>query len=145
MILPDVNLLVYAYSEGVRSHTAARRWWEDCLSGTEQVALPWVVILGFLRIATNRRIFDNALPVTTAIRHIRSWLECSHVEILHPGPRHADLVLSHIERLGTAGDLTTDAHLAALAQEFQAILHTADADFARFPGVRCVNPLARRR
>ena len=142
MILPGVNLLIYAHDSGSRWHSAAKAWWENCLSGTETVGLPWAVSLGFIRLITNPRIFERPLPVESAIRRVRSWLERPQVQILQPGPRHADLVFSLLIQLGTAASMTTDAHLAALAQEHQASLHTADTDFARFPGLRWMNPLS---
>lgn len=115
---------------------------KNCPSGTETVGLPWVVSLGFIRLITNPRIFERPVPVETAIQRVRSWLERPQVQILQPGPRHADLVFSLLIQLGTATSMTTDAHLAALAQEHQALLHTADTDFARFPGLRWTNPLS---
>jgi len=142
MILPDINLLIYAHDSGSRRHVSAKAWWENCLSGTETVGLPWAVSLGFIRLITNPRIFERPLAVEAAIRRVRSWLERPQVQILQPGPRHADLVFSLLIQLGTAASMTTDAHLAALALEHQASLHTADTDFARFPGLRWTNPLS---
>ena len=142
MILPDVNLLIYAYDAGSRFHNQARRWWEHSLSGSEIVGLSWIVLLGFLRIRCSARVFGNPMPVAKAADHVQSWLERPQVQILHPGVRHAELVLGYLREFGTAGNLTTDTHLAALALEYQAILHTTDADFARFRGLRWTNPLA---
>jgi toxin-antitoxin system PIN domain toxin len=142
MIVPDVNLLVHAYNRDAPSHRAAKSWWEELMNGTRPVGLAWVVVLGFVRIATHRQILTHPLPVTVASDHARSWLAQPHVTILHPGNRHAELLFGYLEALGTAANLTTDAHLAALAVEYQAELHTTDADFARFPGLRWTNPLA---
>lgn len=141
MILPDVNLLVYAYDRSSRFHARAKAWWEDCLSHPAAVALPWAVSLGFIRLMTSPRVFSSPMPVTDAVRHVGSWLDCPHVQILQPGPRHGALVFAYLKELGTGGNLSTDAHLAAMAQEYQAILHTSDADFTRFAGLRWVNPL----
>jgi len=138
-----VNLLIYAYDEGARLHKKARPWCEGCLSAREAVGMAWVVVLGFIRIMTSARIFANPMPVGDAVRHARSWLERPQVQILQPGARHADIVFQFLEDLGTAAaSLATDAHLAALTQEYQGVLHTADADFSRFPGLRWRNPLA---
>jgi uncharacterized protein len=142
VILPDVNLLLHSYDRESPFHSAARAWWEDMLSGTRQVGLPWVAILGFIRIATHRHVFAKPLPVAVTCAHVRSWLSQPYVGVLHPGERHAEILFRLLESLGTGGNLTTDAHLAALAIEHQAELHSSDADFKRFPGLRWVNPLA---
>lgn len=106
------------------------------------VGLAWVVILGFIRISTHRSILENPLSVEKACDHSRSWLARPQVTALHPGDRHAEILFDLLEDLGTAGNLTTDAHLAALAIEYQVVLHTTDADFARFSGLRWRNPLS---
>ena len=142
MILPDVNLLLHSYDEDSPFHAAARAWWERALGGTRPVGLPWVALLGFVRIATHRHIFTSPLSVAAACGHARAWLAQPYVSILHPGERHAEVLFGLLESLGTAGNLTTDAHLAALAIEHQAEIHSTDADFNRFPGLRWVNPLA---
>jgi hypothetical protein len=142
VIVPDVNLLVHAYNRESPHHRAARRWLEETLNDPAPVGLPWVVALGFLRICTHRKILDNPLPVAGAVAIVRSWLEQPQVILLHPGERHAAILFDHLQRLGTAGNLTTDAHLAALAIEYQAVLCSTDADFARFSGLRWKNPLA---
>lgn len=142
MILPDVNLLVHAYNSDSPAHAAARVWWEDLLNGTQPVALAWAAILGFIRVTTHRQILANPLPVSEACDHVREWLSRPQVSLLDPGPRHATVILALLESLGTAGNLTTDAHLAALAMEHQLELHSTDADFSRFRGLRWINPLA---
>lgn len=144
MILPDVNLLIHAYNLESPRHDAARAWWEARLNGTRPTALAWAVVLGFIRITTHRGVLANPLPVTTACAHVRAWLGQPYTVLLDPGPRHAGIFFGLLESLGTAGNLTTDAHLAALAIEHQAELHSTDADFSRFPGLRWTNPLADR-
>ena len=144
MIIPDINLLVYAYDTSSPSHTLARNWWIERLSGSETVGLAWIVALGFVRIWTNSKVFRNPMPVDLACRHVESWLKRPMVELLHPGPKHASLVFGLLRAEGSGGNLTTDAHLAALAIEHNAVLHTADLDFLRFPGVRALNPLTPR-
>lgn len=141
MILPDLNLLVYAYNSDAPGHRQAKAWWESCLSGTRPVGLPWVVTLGYLRLTTSRRVLVDPFTTQEAIGHIRSWMERPQVQILQPGPRHLDLLDSLMQDAQAAGDLTTDVHLAALAIEHQAELNTNDGDFARFPGLRWSNPL----
>ena len=142
MIVPDVNLLLHAHDSQFRKHIAARQWWEALLNGPGSVGLPWAAILGFIRIATNPRILDNPLDVGSACARVRSWLERPQTLLIHPGDRHADILFELLNAAGSAGNLTTDAHLAALAIEHQAELHSTDADMVRFPGLRWVNPLA---
>jgi uncharacterized protein len=141
MILPDVNLLVFAYNSDAPGHRRARAWWETCLSEPEPVALTWVVMLGYVRLMTSRSVLIEPFPSDQAFGHLRSWLACPQVEILNPGPRHLDLMKGLADEAGTAGSLTTDLHLAALAIEVKATLHSNDNDFARFTGLRWVNPL----
>lgn len=141
MILPDVNLLVHAYNSESPVHAAARAWWERLLNGSQPVGLAWAGVLGFIRITTHRQILSNPIAVTTACSHARAWFAQPCVALLDPGSRHAEILFSLLETLGTAGNLTTDAHLAALAIEHQAELHSTDVDFARFPGLRWTNPL----
>ncbi len=141
MIVPDINLLLYAHDSASRRHQAARAWWEALMNGTETVGLPWIAILGFIRISTHAKILDNPLDVGGACRRVRSWLDRPQTALIHPGTRHADILFGLIEVVGTAGNLTTDAHLAALAIEHQAEMHSTDADMARFPGLRWTNPL----
>ena len=142
MIVPDVNLLLHALDSQSPRHDAAREWWESLMNGAGSVGLAWVVMLGFVRIATNPRIHVNPLAVGSACAHVRAWLGRPQTVILHPGGRHADILFALLEAVGSAGNLTTDAHLAALAIEHQAELHSSDADMARFPGLRWANPLA---
>ncbi len=142
MILPDINLLVHAYNSESPVHGAARAWWEGLLNDTRPVGLTWVAMLGFIRIATHRQILTNPLAVAQACGHARAWLARPYVSVLEPGAKHSEILFGLLEGLGTAGNLTTDAHLAALAIEHQAELQSTDADFARFPGLRWANPLA---
>ena len=142
MIVPDVNLLLHAHDSRSRRHDTARQWWEGLMNGTGTVGLPWVAILGFIRIATNPKILDHPLDVGSVCAHVRSWLGRPQTLLIHPGDRHADILFDLLEAAGAAGSLTTDAHLAALAIEHQAELHSTDADMARFPGLRWLNPLA---
>jgi toxin-antitoxin system PIN domain toxin len=140
--LPDVNLLVYAADESSRHHAQARPWLEQTLSGTEEVGFAWMVLLGFVRISTNPAAFGNALAPARAFEFIDSWLEAAVATVVHPGQRHADHIRELLMPLGTAGNLTTDAHLAALAIEHGAELCSSDNDFSRFEGVRWTNPIA---
>ena len=142
MILPDVNVLVHAHNSDSRVHDTAREWWDECLAGPTGVGLAMAAILGFLRITTNRRIVSRPLEVEDATARIASWLEQPHVHIATPSERHFERLRAELDRLGAAGNLTTDAHLATLAMERGYVLYSTDADFARFKGLRWVNPCA---
>ena len=111
------------------------------MNGTGAVGIPWIVILGFIRITTHPRILENPLEVDGACARVRTWLARPNAIVVHPGARHPDLPFQLLEAAGTGGNLTTDGRLAALAVEHQAELHSTDADMARFPGLRWVNPL----
>ena len=141
MILPDINLLVYAYNSDAPGHGRAKTWWETALSESRPVGLPWAVMLGFLRLMTSRSVLIAPLAPREALGHIAAWLERPQVQVLQPGPRHLELLGGLMEESGASGSLTTDVHLAALAIEHQAELHSNDADFSRFTGLRWSNPL----
>ncbi len=144
MIVPDVNMLVYAYNSTAPQHLRARGWWEESVRGLQPVGLPWVVALGFVRIMTSRRVMARPLDPATAVRHVRSWLDQHTVFIVQPGPRHLNILAGFAEAGVLASPVVTDAHLAAISVEHQAVVHTNDADFTRFPGLRWENPLAPR-
>lgn len=141
MILPDLNLVIYAHSADAPDHASARRWWEDALNGNEPVAIPWAVTLGFIRLMTHRAVLTTPMLPKVAVANVRSWFAQPQVEALDPGTQHLDILERLVSAAGTAGNLTTDAHLAALAIEHQCELHSNDTDFARFPGLRWRNPL----
>ena len=142
MIIPDINLLLYAYDSSSAFHEKAALWWESCLSGPEDVGLAQVVIFGFLRIVTNGRVFQQPLTAAEAAAHVRSWLDLPVVQILDTDPGHVEEVLTLLGSLGTAGSLVTDAQIAAIAIDHNAVLHTSDADFVRFPKLHWFNPIS---
>ena len=142
MIVPDVNMLLYAEIAAFPQHPAARAWWEGLLSSERQVGVAGVAAFGFLRIATNRRVFTEPLAVADALDRVRGWLARPNVTFLVPGTRHLDTAFRLIEQLGTASNFTTDAQLAAHAMEHGGEVHSNDSDFARFDGLRWVDPLA---
>lgn len=143
MIVPDINLLVYAHNDAAAQHTAARKWWESCLNGRAPVGLSWVAMAGFLRLMTHPRVLERPMAVPAAVAQVRAWLDQTPARVIHPGEKFEGIFLGYLEQLGTAANLTTDAQLAALASEHQATLCSNDADFARFPGLRWTNPLER--
>lgn len=142
MKLVDLNLLLYAIDEGSPQHDRARPWLEEVLSGTEEVGFAWIVLLGFVRISTNPAILEQPLSSEEALDYVDSWLAQPSAAVIHPTERHAAHLRRLLEPLGTAGNLTSDAHLAALAIEHGGELCSADTDFARFPDLRRHNPLA---
>lgn len=141
MIVVDVNLLLYATFSTFAQHAAARPWLENALNGQDQVLLPGVSIFGFVRIATNPRVFEKPLSVDEALGAVDGWLAQPHVHFLVPGPRHLEIAFRLLRELGVARNLTTDVQLAAHAMENQARLCSNDSDFGRFPGLRWDNPL----
>lgn len=141
MKLVDTNLLLYAVDDTSPHHEAARAWLEQQLSGTETVGFAWNALLGFIRLTTNPRIFTSPLTVEQALGRVEAWLAQPCAAVLAPTRRHAAVLRDLLAPLGTAGNLTSDAHLAALAREHGAQVCSTDGDFARFPGVELVNPL----
>jgi uncharacterized protein len=139
----DLNLLLYAVNRDSPRHDDARAWLESTLSGDETVALPWVVLLGFLRIVTSGHVLPHPITIDQAVAVVEGWLAQAAVVPLSPGDEHWPILSGLLSEVGSAGNLTTDAHLAALALEQGAELCSTDADFARFPHLRWVNPLAR--
>lgn len=141
MIVPDSNLLIYAHDSGSPFHAASRRWWEGLLNGTEIVGLCPPVALGFVRLITHHRLFERPLPVADATARVRGWLEIPVVRALETTGVDLDASLRLLEAAGTGGNLTTDAHIAAIALRHGGVVHSADNDFARFPGLSWKNPL----
>jgi toxin-antitoxin system PIN domain toxin len=141
MILLDANLLIYAVNEDAPLNRKAKSWLESVLSGQETVGFPWNVLLAFLRLTTRPGLFRRPLSMDTAFDLAASWLDQTCATIVHPGPRHLSVLRELLEPLGTGGNLTSDAHLAALAIEYGAELCSSDTDFARFQGLKWSNPL----
>ncbi len=141
MILVDTNLWLYAALQDIPQHSAAKAWLEATFNHRESIALPWSVALAVLRISTQRRLMQQPLSPTQAIELVEGWLEHPQVTVVQPGPSHWSILRLLIKEAGTAGNLTMDAHLAALAIEHNATLCSADSDFRRFPGLRFLNPL----
>lgn len=141
MIIPDLNLIICAHDPLSSRHEAALRWWEDLLNSKRPVGLAWITILGFIRLSTHPRLTTNPMTPREAIERVKSWLAVPAVRIVTPGEDHARCLFDLIESVGVAGNLTSDAHLAALAIEYRAELASSDADFGRFAGLRWTNPI----
>ncbi len=142
MILVDANILIYAHVSTFSQHNAARSWLDEQLNGATNVGLPWPSVLAFLRLVTNPRVVRQAVPIADAWRQVRGWLGCDPVWIPQPTEHHAEVVGRLLALPGVHGNLVPDAHLAALAIEHGLTLCSADGDFAQFPGLNWVNPIA---
>ena len=141
MKLLDANLLIYAVDEASPRFAQAHPWVEQLLAGQETVALAWTVVLAFLRLTTKRQVMTSPLTADEALDIVDGWLERPNTVVVHPTDRHAAVLRELLASLGTAGNVVTDAHLAALAIEHGAELCSCDADFSRFTGLRWTDPL----
>lgn len=135
MRTPDVNLLVYARSRNSPHYARSREWLHETLSAREPVAFAVSALIGFVRIKTHPRLNDPPLSAAEAFDQVDEWLAQAPATIVHPGRRHLAICRDLLVAAGTAGDLTSDAHLAALAIEHGARLASFDSDFHRFPGL----------
>jgi uncharacterized protein len=138
--LVDANVLIYAVNTSEPRHEEARTWLDSALSSEETVAFAWVALLAFVRLTTREGLFPSPLPVDLAIAQVTEWTTAPPSVLLEPTPRHLGLLGGLMEAVGTAGNLVTDAHLAALALEHGATVVTYDNDFDRFPGLRWSRP-----
>jgi uncharacterized protein len=141
MKLVDINLLIYAINKDTPHHSKAKIWLEESLSNEEPFGFAWIVILGFLRIVTNSRIMPAPLSPELAIAIVDDWLQQPPSLTVVPSQRHWSILKELLPPLGTAANLTSDAHLAALAIEHGARLYSTDNDFTRFQPLRWTNPL----
>jgi uncharacterized protein len=141
MIVPDVNVLIYAYDRTSSAHRAARRWWETALSGNEPIGIPWVVILAFVRLVTHPVLSENPMTIAQARQAVESWFSVGQVCLRTPGTATFDYFFDLLEQAGTGGNLCTDAMIAALAIEHGGFIYSTDRDFSRFPKVHWQNPL----
>jgi uncharacterized protein len=142
VILVDANLFIYAHDLTSPFHASARSWLEKAVAGTEPVRLSWTSLLAFLRITTHARVFANPFSLEEALQAVEYWLAQPCMGLLQPGEHHPAILISLLRATQVKGPLIMDAHLAALAIEHGAVLHTTDSDFDQFPGLRRVNPLA---
>lgn len=140
MRVVDANVLLYATNADAPLHASTRSWLEDALGGTEAIGFAWSVILAFLRVGTSRAAFADPLTVEDAADQVEDWLAQPPAVVVEPTPRHLGLVRGLLAHTGTAANLVTDAHLAALALEHGAEIVSFDRDFQRFPGVRWSMP-----
>jgi uncharacterized protein len=136
VVIVDANVLLYAVDRASAHHEPARAWLDTALAGREAVGLAWVVLLAFVRIGTNPSILPGAMSADEATGQVEAWLGAPAAVVAQPTARHAGLLRGLLRDAGTAGNLMTDAHLAALAIEHGADIVSYDRDFGRFTGVR---------
>ena len=140
MKLVDANVLLYAVNQDAPRHDSARDWLDRALSGDARVAFCWVALLAFLRLSTDKRIFDAPLSTSEAIKQVEDWLAQPSAVVVEPTARHLGIVQELLAPLGMGGNLVNDAHLAALAIEHRCAVVSYDTDFGRFSGVRLETP-----
>ena len=140
MNLVDANILLYAVNRSAERHEQARAWLDGQLSGRSAVGFTWLVLLAFLRLATKPGLFPTPLPVDGALERVGAWLAQPTSVLLEPTAQHLQVLTGLLVEAGTGGNLTSDAHLAALAIEHRGTVITYDGDFGRFPGVRWAAP-----
>ena len=142
MKIVDLNVLLYAVNRDSAHHERVRNWWEKTLCDSEPVGLAWVVLLGFLRMVTNPRVFVQPLTPAEALDRVDVWLAHPTTRIVTETEEQWRILRQLLEEAGTLGNLTTDAHLASLAIAYGATLVSCDGDFARFARLRWENPAA---
>lgn len=140
MILPDANILLYAVNRSSDRHAGALAALKASFETPRGIAFAWVALLAFLRLSTRPGIFPRPLSADAALKVLAQWLDHPRAQVVHPAERHAELLGRMLASAGTAGNLTTDAHLAALAIEHGATILTFDRDFARFADVAWTMP-----
>ena len=136
MKLVDTNVLLYAVDADSPFNARSLEWMEEALSAAPGIAMAWIAMVGFVRLSPRPRILRTPLTITQALSSVDDWLSHPNVHILQPGKRHADLFARLLLAAGTAGNLTNDAHLAALAIEHNVEIGTFDRDFKRFSGLK---------
>ena len=141
MILVDANLLIYSFDTASPHHVKAHRWLGGQLGGSTPVGIPWESAAAFLRIVTNPRIYEGAVTTAQAWRQVQEWLASDVVWVPLPPESHGRILGQLLSVPGIRANLVPDAHLAALAISHGLILCSADAGFARFSGLRWMNPL----
>ena len=141
MIVPDLNLLIYAYDYRAPQHPQARQWWAELLNGDEPVGIPWVVLTGFIRLSIRPGTLARPLTGAEAVEEIQRWLARPHVSAISPTNRHPELLAGLLQATAYGPNTVTDAHIGALAIEHNAVVHSNDRIFARFPGIRMHNPV----
>jgi uncharacterized protein len=136
VVVVDANVLLAAVNTAGAHHEPSRAWLDGSLGGTEAVGLAWVALLAFVRIGTSPAIFPAPMTTGEATGQVERWLRAPAAVAVEPSSRHPSVLRGLLRETGTAGNLATGAHLAALAIEHGADIVSWDRDFARYPGVR---------
>lgn len=137
MILPDVNVLIYAFRRDVPEHAIARSWLETSVNGDAKFAISKMALAALVRITTNRRTQSSPASLSEAFGFCGDLLDLPHCVVIEPGERHWDIFRNLCTDTETRGGDTTDAWYAALAIEWGCEWVTFDRDFARFPELKC--------
>ena len=140
MKVVDANVLIYAVNKDTPRHEDSKRWLELALNGADTVGFTWNAMLAFIRLTTHPSIFSAPLSVDEANEQLERWLSSPNAKILEPGAAHLATLATLLNQAGAGGNLTNDAHLAAIAIENRSSLATFDNDFSRFPGVSWASP-----
>lgn len=140
MTVVDANVLIYAANRSSRHHEEAKKWFARALDRGESLGMCWPVFSAFIRLTTRVGILPRPLSVEEACSVVAQWIRRPEVRVLKETDDHLEHLCRLLGSVGTGGNLTTDAHLAALAFSHGAALVSFDHDFGRFPGLRWVNP-----
>ena len=140
MKLFDVNILVYAHRADTRRHRAVREWFEAEVNGSSAFGMTDLVVSGFLRIVTSRRIFVDPTPIELAVDEVRRLMDRPNRVRVCPGRRHFEIFLKLCEETSAKGTLVADAYLAALAIEHGSEWISFDRDFGRFANLNWSMP-----
>ena len=140
MILPDVNVLLYAYRSDSTGHTACRAWLDSVVNGDAAYGMSPQVLASLVRIATNPRVFARPSGIGEALDFSSVLLSQPHCQIIQPGPRHWSIFCRLCREAGTHGNLVQDAWFAALTIDSGCEWITLDRDYSRFAGLRCRTP-----
>lgn len=140
VVLPDVNVLVYAHRKDSPHHDEARRWLEDTIGSDRAYAYSELVVSAFVRIVTHPRVFDPPSTVNAALAFASDLMTPDHAVPVAPGPRHWEIFAKLCRQSKAKGNLVADAYLAALAIESGAEWVSTDGDFARFEGLVWTRP-----
>ncbi len=142
MILVDANVLIYSYDEVSKLHARSREWLSETLAGSTPVAFSWISLMAFVRVTTNRKLFEEPYTTDEAFDVVANWLTAPGSYIVHPGEEHLRIVKQIAKANKLSGADLTDAHLAAIAVEYGMFLATTDRNFPTFDGLKLIDPLA---
>lgn len=141
MFVVDVNLLIYAVNADAAEHATVKAWLEKEINAGTPIGMPWLALLGFVRLSINPKVLSQPLTLNQALDQVRDWLSLPNVSALEPGINHLSHFTAACQSVKAGPNLITDAHLAAIVQENGATMASCDTDFGRFPGLAWVNPL----